>query len=109
VDVSGAAVGTCVFYEVNVDVDAAIEPDYRAWLTAHVAEILALPGFIEAAVFDVVDPPPQAGQFRLCMQYTLRDVAALQDYFDQHAERLRNDGLARFGGRFVATRRVLRR
>ena len=35
-------------------------------------------------------------------------TAALQDYFDQHAARLRGDGVARFGDNFRAPRRVLR-
>ncbi len=103
-----AAVDGAVVYEVNIDLDAVIETDYRAWLATHVQEILALPGFLDATVFDVVDPAPAAGRITLCTQYRLRDAAALQDYFDHHAARLRGDGTARFGGRFSATRRVLR-
>ena len=97
-----------VVYEVNIDLDADIEAEYRAWLRHHVAEILALPGFLDARVFDVLEPAPAPGRVGLCVHYRLRDVAALQAYFDQHAARLREDGLARFGGRFSASRRVLR-
>lgn len=96
-----------VVYEVNIDLDAGIEAEYRAWLHGHVAEIVALPGFTGAAVFDVVDPAAE-GRIGICMQYRLCDEAALQAYFDQHAPRLRADGIARFGGRFNASRRVLR-
>ena len=96
-----------VVYEVNIDLDAGIEAEYRAWLPGHVDELLALPGFIGAQVFDVVDPAA-AGRIGICMHYRLRDEAALRDYFAQHAPRLRADGVARFGGKFVATRRVLR-
>lgn len=95
-------------YEVNIDLDAAIEAEYRGWLRHHIAEILALPGFLEAQVFDVLDPAPAVGRVALCMHYRLRDETALQDYFKQHAPRLRADGTARFGGRFSASRRVLR-
>ena len=97
-----------IVYEVNIDLDAAIETDYRAWLRDHVAQILALQGFIDAQVFDVIDPAPSSGRIALCVHYRLRDEAALQDYFDQHAARLRGDGVARFGGKFNASRRVLR-
>jgi hypothetical protein len=55
----------------------------------------------------VIDPPPAAGRIAICMQYRVRDLAALQDYFEQHAPRLRADGIARFGGRFSANRRTL--
>jgi hypothetical protein len=102
VDVSGTIV-----YEVNLDVDASIETEYRAWLRAHVDEILALPGFIGATVFDVVDPKPAPGRIGICTHYRLADEASLLAYFEQHAPRLRADGVARFGDRFTASRRVL--
>lgn len=97
-----------IVYEVNVDLDASIENEYRRWLRHHVAEILALPGFQEAHLFDVLDPAPAAGRAAICVHYRLSDEAALQEYFEQHAPRLRADGIARFGGRFSASRRVLR-
>ena len=97
-----------IVYEVNLDVDAAVETAYRAGLRAHVDAILALPGFLDAQVFDVQEPAATPGRLALCVQYRLRDETALQAYFDQHAARLREDGMARFGGQFNASRRVLR-
>ena len=98
---------TGVIYEVNIEVDAAAHDDYRLWLRAHIDEILALPGFTGAKVFDVLEPPPAAGRIGLCVQYALRDQTALDDYLRDHAPRLRADGMAKFGGRFQAQRRVL--
>lgn len=97
-----------VTYEVNIDLDAGIEADYRTWLRHHVDEILSLPGFLDARVSDVVDPPPAAGRIAICVHYRLRDETSLQRYFELHAPRLRADGIARFGAKFIATRRVLR-
>ena len=94
-------------YEVNLDVDAAIGGEYRAWLDAHVAEICALPGFTGAQVFEVRDPPAAADRLSLCVQYRVRGQADLDHYLAEHAPRLRAEGLARFGGRFSASRRVL--
>jgi hypothetical protein len=96
-----------VIYEVNIEVDAAAHEAYRAWLGEHIAEILALPGFTGAKVFDVLDPPASAGRIALCVQYALKDQAAFDDYLRDHAPRLRADGMARFGDRFQASRRVL--
>jgi hypothetical protein len=103
-----ATTSGAIVYEVNVDLDAAIEGDYRAWLDAHVREILALPGFTGARIFDVVEPQPDTGRVALCVQYVLRDAAALDGYLRDHASRLRADGVARFGDSFRARRRVLR-
>lgn len=102
------APGTGVVYEVNLDVDAGVIDAYRGWLDAHVAEICALPGFTGAHVLEVIEPPAAAGRVSLCVQYALRDAAALEAYLDVHAARMRADGLARFGGRFNANRRILR-
>jgi antibiotic biosynthesis monooxygenase (ABM) superfamily enzyme len=96
-----------VVYEVSVEVDASIRADYLQWLEAHVAEILALPGFTGADVFEVVDPA--AGDaLGVCMQYRLVDADALATYLREHAPRLRADGVARFGTRMRARRRVMR-
>jgi hypothetical protein len=97
-----------VIYEVNIEVDAAAHDDYRVWLHDHIAEILVLPGFAGAKVFEVLEPPPSAGRVGLCVQYALKDRTSLDDYLREHAPRLRADGLARFGDRFQATRRILR-
>lgn len=96
-----------VVYEVDLAVDAAIADDYRAWLMAHVRELLALPGFVSARVFEVRDPVPEGGRAGLCVQYVLRDAAALQGYLRDHAPRMREAGVARFGDRFSARRRVM--
>lgn len=96
-----------VVYEVSVDVDASIRDDYLRWLGPHVAEIVALPGFEGADTFEVVDPADPS-LLRVCMRYRLVDAAALEAYLRDHAPRLRADGLARFGDRMRATRRVMR-
>ncbi|MEO8161388.1 MAG: DUF4286 family protein [Arenimonas sp.] len=96
-----------IVYEVNLFVDRAIEAAYRAWLEAHVREIIALPGFEGAQVFERLEPAPAEGEFVLCTQYRLSDAAALAEYLREHAPRLRADGLARFGDNFRAERRVL--
>ena len=93
-------------YEVNLDVDAMIATDYRGWLDAHVQDMLALPGFVSAQVFEVAEPV-ENGRVAYCVHYRLRDVAALDAYLCEHAARMRADGAARFGDRFRASRRVL--
>ena len=96
-----------VTYEVDVEVDAAIADEYRDWLRGHIAEMLALPGFTGAQLYMILEPPPSAGCIRLCVHYRLHDQAALDAYLREHAPRMRADGVARFGDRFRASRRVL--
>jgi hypothetical protein len=95
-------------YEVDLDVDAAIAAEYRAWLAGHVAEILTLPGFAGAEVLERDDPAPDPARLALRVSYRLRDRAALDRYLAVDAARLRADGERRFGGRFRATRAIWR-
>lgn len=97
-----------IVYEVNLFVQRAIEDEYRPWLAAHVREMLGLPGFIGASVFDVVEPAAGTDEIALCVHYRLQDESALADYLREHAPRMRNDGIGRFGAAFRAQRRVLR-
>jgi antibiotic biosynthesis monooxygenase (ABM) superfamily enzyme len=96
-----------IVYEVNLYPQVSIEAEYRAWLDAHVLEMCALPGFIGAEILERRDPAAPEGELALCVQYRLRDGEALEAYLREHAPRLRADGIARFGDRFRAERRVL--
>lgn len=100
------AVSMNIIYEVNLSVQPEIEAEYRAWLVDHIGEILALPGFIGAQSFDV-QQDASISTIAICVQYRLESQAALDDYLQQHAPRLRADGITKFGDRFSATRRVL--
>ena len=97
-----------IVYEVNLAVDRDVAEDYAAWLGPHIDALLALDGFLGAEWFSVEQ---EANDWRVhwCIQYRVRDREVLQIYFDEHAARLRGDGLDRFGGRFTATRRILER
>lgn len=96
-----------VIYEVSLDVEAGVIDDYRSWLETHVLEVCELPGFIDAHLYEVIDPPAEAGRVSLCVQYRMRDAAAFQSYLNDHAPRMREEGEQRFGGRYRAHRRVL--
>ena len=96
-----------VVYEVNLAVDADAAEAYAAWLGPHLREVLACDGFVSAAWLDVEDDGEADGRVRWCVQYRVRDRAALAAYLAGPAARLRADGQARFGGRFTATRRIL--
>lgn len=96
-----------VVYEVNVEIAHGEAAAYRKWLADHVRQMLALPGFTGAEVFEVADPPPASGWIAFCVQYRLRDRGALDNYLRDHAARMRADGIARFGDRLLASRRIL--
>lgn len=92
-----------IVYEVRIVLDPAIAAAYRAWLEAHIREILAIPGFSGAELLAEDD---EGGRPVWTTRYHLDGREALARYLRGHAPRLRAEGVARFGGRFEATRRV---
>jgi quinol monooxygenase YgiN len=97
-----------IVYEVSLAVDADAAEAYAEWLAEHLREMLALPGFEGAEWLEDVTPDPPDDRRRWVVQYRLASETALDAYLRDHAPRMREDGLARFGGRFAASRRVLR-
>lgn len=95
-----------IIYEVNVFVQPEIEAEYRSWLQKHIAEILELPGFLNAQSFDI-EGGEDKDTIDICVQYRLDSQTSLDNYFAHHAPRLRADGVKKFGDRFTASRRVL--
>ena len=98
-----------VIYEVNLRVDRDIARAYAAWLSTHIEEMLAFEGFESARWFEREseiegDPGDRA---LWTIQYHVRERADLERYLVEGAARMRGDGLARFTGRFEASRRVL--
>ena len=94
-----------VIYEVNLEADAGIAAPFDTWLRDHVADMLQLDGFRSAEILD--DPAAPPGRIRRIVQYRLRSQADLDEYLAVHAPRMRAQGVARFGDRFTAERRVL--
>lgn len=97
-----------IVYEVNVEVDAVLADDYRAWMDVHVREMVSLPGFLGARIHNLLAPAPDAGRQAMCVQFYLRDAPALDAYLRDHAMRFRASSLEQFGNRFRTTRRVMR-
>lgn len=94
-----------VIYEVNLTVDIELEQSYAEWLQAHIRQMTALPGFIGADCYRINEPVP-SGKACWTVHYQLASQTALDQYLEEHAPRMREDGVKHFGDRFSATRRI---
>lgn len=93
-----------VIYEVNLVPEPAIAGQFDDWLNEHVREMLALPGFIDATISRV---EREDGPAARTVHYELQSRESLEQYLAEHAPRMRQHGIDRFGDRFTATRRIL--
>lgn len=97
----------CTLYEVRLQVDPIIAPEFEIWLKDHVQQMLEIEGFLSASIWkEELSNEPAAPIVWVC-HYSLKNRSSLEDYFMHHAGRMRADGLQRFGDRFKASRRVM--
>jgi hypothetical protein len=93
-------------YEVSLAVDREIRREFLDWLRQHAKDMSELPPIDSASVYESVDEG--GGAVILVAHYRMETREAYEEYLRNHAERMRGDGTQRFGGRFTATRRLLR-
>lgn len=89
-----------IIYEVNLQVKAEIYQEFKSWLQKHVDEMLEIEGFVKAQTFTF-------DETSFSVHYSVESPEALESYFTNHAPRMRQDGLDRFGENFSANRRIL--
>ena len=90
-----------IIYEVNLKIEPQIKQLFLSWLNEHIEAMLRITGFQTATVYTDMD------QDDMVVHYHISDQKCLEDYFKLHAQKMREDGLNRFGTQFSATRRVL--
>lgn len=95
-----------VIYEVECQLDPDIVADYDAWLPGHVRDVLTCAGFLGASIQATETPPGERQRRRV--QYRVESLAALDNYLENSATRMRTETLQRFSGRVQCDRRVFK-
>lgn len=89
-------------YEVNVTVEPEAFDAFRAYLLdQHMQEVVEAGRFVKSTLFVEQDT------HTLVVQYEVNAMADMDRYLSDHAPRMRDDAIARFGGKFTASRRFL--
>ncbi|HEU5468501.1 MAG TPA: DUF4286 family protein [Steroidobacteraceae bacterium] len=97
---------TSLIYEVECQLDPDIVADYDAWLPGHVQDVLACAGFHGASIESPEAAPGERQRRRV--RYRVESAAALDQYLENDATRLRAETAKRFGGRLQCERRVFK-
>lgn len=93
-----------IVYEVNLIVRNEIVEKFKAWLHSHVMEMLDFDGFDDAELVPI-EQHDKDSQL-LTVRYFVESQKKLDDYIENHAEKMRADGLEKFPNQFSATRRI---
>ena len=94
-----------LIYEVNIEVNHKVIEEYRPWLKKHISEMLTFDGFLQAKVFE--ENSTKVNSF-LVVHYYINSEEELNQYFRNHAERMRNEAVTLFKKSFTAKRRILK-
>ncbi len=95
-------------YNVSVKTDASIATAWERWmLHEHMPELLATGLFSECRLSRLADTDDEDDSPTYSAQYTCPSRAEYERYIAQHAAAMRQKGLDKFGGGFVAFRSVM--
>jgi hypothetical protein len=95
-----------VIYNVTVNIESDVSEDWVSWMKkTHIPEVMATGYFLENRFARVLVDEEQGITYSV--QYLCKHHSDLEEYQQQHADRLQADHSARYSGKFVAFRTLL--
>lgn len=95
-----------IIYNVTVNIDESIHEEWLNWIKNHIALVLATGHFTEAKLTKVLIEEEMGGT-TYSIQYRAKSRTDLEDYYNNHADAIRQDGLKRFADKMLAFRTEL--
>ncbi len=94
-------------YNVTINIDESVHDIWFQWMKdTHIPDMLATGKFTEAKMCRVM-VEEEMGGITYSVQYSCLNKDHLDRYYEEDAERMREDGVRRFEGKFVAFRTEL--
>ena len=94
-----------IIYNVTLNIDKRITNEWLEWIKEHIPQVLATGKFKEAKLTKVLVDDDESDTYSV--QYRAHSREALNSYYAEHAERLKQDGLRRFGDKVLSFRTEL--
>ncbi len=97
-----------IVYNVTVKVEPASAQEWIDWMKGeHIPELMATGLFVDCRLCHLLEQDETDG-ITYSAQYVCKDREAYQNYIDNHASAMREKGLKRFAGKFVAFRSLMK-
>ena len=94
-------------YNVTINIDETVHQEWLTFMESHIPEVLNTGKFISAKFTEVLVEEDMGGK-TYSIQYTANTKKDLQDYYKEDADKLRVEGLQKFGNKMLAFRTELR-
>lgn len=95
-----------IIYNVTINIDESIHTEWLSWIKEHIPQVLATGKFTEAKLTKVL-VEEELGGVTYSVQYRAKSREALDTYYKEDADRLRQDGKKRFADKMLAFRTEL--
>ena len=95
-----------IIYNVTVNIDNTVHQEWLSWIKDHIPQVLATGKFTEAKLTKVLVQEEMGGP-TYSIQFKAHNREALDSYYKEDAERLRQDGLKRFADKMLSFRTEL--
>jgi hypothetical protein len=94
-------------YNVTINIDESIHDEWIIWIETHINKVLETGRFLSAKLTEVLVEEDMGGT-TYAVQYTAKTRQDLDDYYKFDADKLRQDGLKKFGDKVLVFRTELR-
>lgn len=95
-----------IIYNVTSNIDASIHDQWRDWIKEHIAQVLETGHFTEAKLTKVL-VEEQEGSVTYSVQYRAKSRLALDKYYKNEADKLRQQAFQAFGDKVLSFRTEL--
>ena len=95
-----------IIYNVTSNIHASIHDQWLAWIKEHIPHVLATGHFTEAKLTKVLVNDPE-GSVTYSVQYRAKSREALETYYKNDADKLRDVGFQIFGDKVLSFRTEL--
>jgi len=95
-----------IIYNVTVNIDDSVHDKWLTWIKEHIPKVLAT-GKFDGATFSKVMVEEEMGGQTYSIQYRSYSREALNKYYQEDADELRQEGLKKFADKMVAFRTEL--
>lgn len=94
-------------YNVTLNVEQSVHKEWLVWIEAHINQVLETGRFTNARLTEVL-VEEEFGAKTYSVQYAAQTREDLDNYYQFEAEKLRKDGLKKFGDKVLAFRTELK-
>ena len=94
-----------IIYNVTLNIDKSVHQEWLEWVKEHIPQVLATGKFKEAKLTKVLVEDNESKTYSI--QYRAHSREALETYYTEHSERLKQEGLKRFGDKVLSFRTEL--